>query len=168
MSTQGVVIHKRSVLKRVFKLLAKYMPMHQLRAALLRWCGYAVGKDAYIGEDLIIIDELVDRGMVTIGDRAAISPRVTLVVSSRPNWSRIAPYAPVEHGPIVVENDAWIGTSVVILPNIRIGEGAIVAANAVVIQDVQPYTLVAGCPARLIREVSVPWNKETKDSALSS
>lgn len=71
----------------------------------------------------------------------------------------------VEHGPIVVENDAWIGTSVVILPNTRIGEGAIVAANSVVSQDVKPYTLVAGYPARLIREVSVPWNRETRDPA---
>lgn len=133
------------------------MPGYQLRAALLRWCGYAVGKDAYIGEDLIIIDELDDQGIITIGDRAAVSPRVTLVVSSRPNFSRIAPYAPVEHGPIIIENDAWIGTGVIILPNTRIGEGAIVGANSVVSQDVRPYTLVAGCPARVIRKVAVPW-----------
>jgi acetyltransferase-like isoleucine patch superfamily enzyme len=155
----------RLVLKKAFKLLAKCMPAYQLRAAILRWCGYAVGKDVYIGEDLIIVDELADWGMVTIGDRAAISPRVTLVVSSRPNFSRIEPYAPVAHGPIVVEKDAWIGTSVVILPNTRIGEGAIVGANSVVIQDVKPYTLVAGCPARLIREVSVPWIEEPKNPA---
>jgi len=145
------------VLKKLFKLLVKYMPGYQLRAALLRWCGYAVGKDAYIGEDLIIIDELDDQGIITIGDRAAVSPRVTLVVSSRPNFSRIAPYAPVEHGPIIIENDAWIGTGVIILPNTRIGEGAIVGANSVVSQDVRPYTLVAGCPARVIRKVAVPW-----------
>ena len=147
----------RLVIKKVFKLLAKDMPGQQLRAAMLRWCGYAVGKDAYIGEDLIIIDELADRDVVTIGDRVAVSPRVTLVVSSRPNFSRIAPYAPVEHGPIVIENDAWIGTGVIILPNTRIGEGSIVGANSVVSQDVRSYTLVAGCPARVIRKVAVPW-----------
>ena len=43
------------------------------------------------------------------------------------------------------------------MPNTRIGEGAIVSANSVVSQDVKPYTLVAGCPARVLRKVSVPW-----------
>lgn len=150
----------RGILKKVLKLLAKYMPVYQLRAALLRLCGYAVGRDVYIGEDLIIVDEQADRRMVSIGDRVAISPRVTLVVSSRPNHSRIAPYVPVKHGPIAIEDDAWLGTGTVILPETRIGEGAVVAANSVVTRDVEPYTIVGGSPARFIREVDVPW-KET-------
>ena len=86
---------------------------------------------------------------------------MTLVVSSRPNASRIAPYVKVEHAPIVIESDAWIGTGVVILPNTRIGEGAIVSANSVVTQDVKPYTMVGGYPARMIQRVSVPWNETT-------
>jgi len=150
----------RAVIKKVLKLLVKQMPMYQLRSAMLRLCGYRIGKDVYIGEDLIIIDEPSDRGMVSIGDRVAISPRVTLVVSSRPNFSRIAPYVPVKHGPIIIENDVWLGTGVVVLPNITIGEGAVVGANSVVTRDVRPYTIVGGSPARLIREVSVPWIEE--------
>ena len=153
----------RVVTKKVLKLLSKQMPIHQLRSAMLRWCGYVVGKDVYVGEDLLIIDEPSDRGMVTIGDRVAISPRVTLVVSSRPNFSRIAPYVPVDHGSITIENDAWIGTGVVVLPNVTIGEGAVVGANSLVTKDVRPYTIVGGSPARLIREVSVPWIEETKN-----
>ena len=98
-----------------------------------------------------------------IGDRVAISPRVTLVVSSRPNFSRIAPYAPTKHGPIVIKNDAWLGTGVVILPNITIGEGAIIGANSVVTKDVEPYTIVGGIPAREIRRVLVPWNEKTEN-----
>src|SRR3972149_5029848 len=96
-----------SVKKKLLKLLVKHMPLYRLRAAMLRWSSYEVGKDVYIGEDLLIIDEPFDRGLVQIGDRVAISPRVTLVVSSRPNFSLIAPYAPIKHGPIVIENDAW-------------------------------------------------------------
>jgi acetyltransferase-like isoleucine patch superfamily enzyme len=96
----------RAIIKRMLKLLVRQMPMYQLRAAMLRWCGYALGKDVFIGEDLLIVDEPSDRGMVSIGDRVAISPRVTLVVSSRPDFSRIAPYVPVKHGPITIENDA--------------------------------------------------------------
>jgi acetyltransferase-like isoleucine patch superfamily enzyme len=152
----------RAVLKKALKLLAKHMPLYQFRAALLRLCGYTVGRDVYIGEDLIIVDEPGDRGMVSIGERVAISPRVTLVVSSRPNFSRIAPYVPVKHGPIAIEDDAWLGTGTVVLPDTRIGEGAVVAANSVVTTDVEPYTIVGGSPARFIREVDVPWiEKET-------
>jgi galactoside O-acetyltransferase len=153
----------RAVIKKVLKLLVKHMPIHQLRSAMLRWCGYGVGKDVYVGEDLIIIDEPSDRGMVHIGDRVAISPRVTLVTSSRPNFSRIAAYVPVKHEGITIENDAWLGTGVVVLPGTRIGEGAVVGANSVVTEDVAPYTIVAGSPARVIRKVSVPWIEGAED-----
>ena len=150
----------RAVVKRVLMLLVRFMPLYRLRAAMLRWCGHAVGRDVYVGEELLIIDEPSDWGLVGIGDRVAISPRVTLVVSSRPNHSRIAPYVPVKHGPIAIEADAWLGTGTVIMPDTRIGEGAVVAANSVVTVDVEPYTIVGGSPAKFIREVAVPW-KET-------
>jgi acetyltransferase-like isoleucine patch superfamily enzyme len=158
--SQGKTVDMRAIIKKMLKLLVKQMPIYQLRSAMLRRCGYAVGKDVYVGEDLIIVDEPSDWGMVRIGDRVAISPRVTLVVSSRPNFSRMGPYVPVKHGPITIENDAWLGTGVVVLPNITIGEGAVVGANSVVTKDVRSYTIVGGSPARLIREVSVPWIEE--------
>ena len=147
----------RHVKKKLYKVLAKQIPGVRLRVLLLRHCGYVIGEDVYIGEDLIIIDEPSDWGMVTIGDRAAVSPRVTFVVSSRPNRSRIAPYAPTRHGPIAIGRDAWLGTGVIILPDVAVGEGAVIAANAVVTGDVSPYSIVGGSPARMIREISVPW-----------
>ena len=153
----------RAIIKQLLKLLVRWMPTRQLRAAMLRWCGYRIGRNAVIRQDLIIIDEPSDRGKVSIGDRAGIAPRVTLVVSSRPTCSRIRPYAPTSHGPIVIGNDAWLGTGVVVLPNVTIGEGAVVGANAVVTKDVSPYTIVAGVPAKLIRELSVSW-MEGKES----
>ena len=145
-----------TIAKRLLKLLVRLMPGYRLRAEMLRWCGYRIGADVYIGEDLLIIDETSDRGLVTIGDRVAISPRVTLVVSSRPNASRIAPYAPVKHGPIAIESDAWVGTGAVVLPGVTIGAGAIVGANSVVTRDVPPHTIVWGVPARVRRELPVP------------
>jgi acetyltransferase-like isoleucine patch superfamily enzyme len=156
----------RKILKKLLKLLLKNMPNFRLRAAMLRWCGYAVGEDVYIGEDLIIVDEPNDWGLVTIGDRVAISPRVTLVVSSRPNFSRIAPYVPVKHAPIAIGHDVWLGTGVVILPGTVIGDGAVVAANSVVTRSVEPYTIVGGVPARPIRKVDVPWIKKQSDQEL--
>jgi maltose O-acetyltransferase len=150
----------KTIIKKLLKLLVKYMPIYQFRSTMLRLCGYAVGKEVYVGEDLLIIEEPSDQAMVNIGDRVAISPRVTLVISSRPNFSRIAPYVPVKHGPIILENDVWLGTGVVVLPGITIGEGAVVGANSVVTKDVKPYTIVGGSPAKLIRNVSVPWNEK--------
>lgn len=141
--------------KKALKLVAKQIPGHRLRAHALRSAGYRVGEDAYVGEDLIIIDELDDHGRVTIGDRVAIAPRVTLVVASNPNASRIREYAPVDEGPIVIEQDAWIGTGVIIMPNVTIGEGAIVGAGAVVTETVAAHTIVTGQPARPLRRIGV-------------
>ena len=55
-------------------------------------------------------------------------------------------------GDIVIGNDVWIGYEAVILPGVRIGDGAIVAARAVVTKDVEPYTIVGGVPAKPIRK----------------
>ncbi|MEV5877461.1 CatB-related O-acetyltransferase [Streptomyces sp. NPDC052101] len=54
-------------------------------------------------------------------------------------------------GDTVIGNDVWIGYQALIMPGVRIGDGAIVAAGAVVTADVEPYTMVGGNPARPIR-----------------
>jgi acetyltransferase-like isoleucine patch superfamily enzyme len=137
--------------KKMLKPLAKIMPLSTLRVALFRMCGYTIGKHVFIGEDLIISDNLPDKN-VFIGNRASIAPRVTLVTSSGPNLSRIEPYVKVVNsGKIRIENDAWIGAGAIILPNVTIGEGAVVGAGAVVIKDVPSYTVVAGVPAKKIK-----------------
>lgn len=141
------------ILKKLLKSLAKYFPGYKLRCFFLRLAGYQVGKDVYIGEELIIVDELEDSGQVVIGDRVAIAPRVTLVVSSRPNFSRIKSLVNERKGPIAIKNDAWLGTGVIILPNVCIGEGAVVAAGSVVTKDVPSYTVVIGAPAKQMREI---------------
>lgn len=55
-------------------------------------------------------------------------------------------------GDTVVGNDVWIGQNVTILPGVHIGDGAIIGLNSVVASNVEPYTIVAGNPARLIRK----------------
>jgi acetyltransferase-like isoleucine patch superfamily enzyme len=56
--------------------------------------------------------------------------------------------------PIHIERNVWIGFDACILPGVRIGEGSIVGARSVVTQDVPPFTIVAGNPARIIRELT--------------
>ena len=58
----------------------------------------------------------------------------------------------IEVGDIVIDNDVWIGYEAVIMAGVHIGNGAIIAARAVVTKDVPPYTIVGGVPARLIRK----------------
>ncbi|MFE8048555.1 DapH/DapD/GlmU-related protein [Brenneria goodwinii] len=53
--------------------------------------------------------------------------------------------------PLHIGNDVWIGTNVSVLRGISIGDGAVVGANSVVVHDVPPYAIVAGCPARVIK-----------------
>ena len=55
-------------------------------------------------------------------------------------------------GDTVIGNDVWIGQNAVILPGVRIGDGAIIGANSVVGSSVDPYTVVAGNPARVLRK----------------
>ena len=55
-------------------------------------------------------------------------------------------------GDTIVGNDVWIGQDVTVMPGIHIGDGAIIAANSVVAQDVPPYTIVGGNPCRIIRK----------------
>lgn len=56
-------------------------------------------------------------------------------------------------GPVIIEDNAWIGEKVSIMPNVTIGRGAIIAANAVVTHSVPPYAVVGGCPAKIIKQL---------------
>ncbi len=53
---------------------------------------------------------------------------------------------------VVIGNDVWIGHAVIVLPGVTVGDGAVLAAGAVVTKNVAPYTIVAGVPAQQIRE----------------
>jgi len=142
--------------KKIFKRWARNAFFPGWRVQLLRWCGFSIGRDVYIADDIIIAEELVSRGLLTIGDRVSMAPRITLVTTSHPNDSRIRAFAPAKTGPIVIEADAWLGAGVVVLPGVTIGRGAVVGANSVVTHDVPPLHVVAGQPARTLRVLTPP------------
>ena len=96
---------------------------------------------------------------VQIGNFVMIAPDVAFIGRTHRADSVDRPM--VEQGeirfpPAVVEDDVWIGQRVLILPGLRIGQGAIVGAGAVVTKDVPPYAVVAGVPARIIK-----WRKQS-------
>lgn len=142
--------------KKILKRWARNAFFPAWRVQLLRWCGFKIGKDVYIADDIIVVETLEDRDNLFIGDRVSMAPRVTLVTSSDPNDSRIRPFAPVERAPIVIEDDAWLGTGAIVMPGVRIGRGAIVGAQSVVTRDVPPLHIVVGQPAKTIRVLTPP------------
>lgn len=71
---------------------------------------------------------------------------------------------PLDRGDLVVGNDVWIGTGAMILPGVRIGNGAVVAAGAVVTRDTPAYAIVAGNPARVVRHRFDPTTVRTLEA----
>lgn len=96
---------------------------------------------------------------ITIGDNCLTGKGVTITDNSHGEISRdLLDMAPnmrkvVSKGPVVIGNNVWIGEKATILPNVSIGDGAIVAANAVVNKDVPPYCVVAGIPAIIVKDL---------------
>ena len=95
--------------------------------------------------------ELVARGGITIEHDTNISSHVIMITGSHdiddPDFT-------ADFKPIHIGHHCWIGTGAMILQGVTIGDGAVVAAGAVVTKDVPPYTVVGGVPAKVIRERS--------------
>ncbi len=92
------------------------------------------------------------KGEIIIGKNVLIGPNVVLRSNNHIYSDISKPIAQqgIKSGKINIENDVWIGSNVVILPNTLIGKGSIVAAGAVVTSDVESYTIVGGIPAKEI------------------
>jgi len=134
--------------------LAKSFPLNYLRVKALRWCGFSIGKQVYIGPELIITSEgEKNNGMIEIGDRVAFGPRVTLVLASNANWSKLNYKIEPVLSFIKIGNDSWLGAGVIVLPGITIGESTIIGAGSVVTKDVPANSIYAGVPARFIKKI---------------
>jgi acetyltransferase-like isoleucine patch superfamily enzyme len=151
------------VLSRQQITLAEHAVVHGALRAATPAARITVGRYSYIGPETRIVAEAA----VAIGDYVLIANDVVILDSDMHayDWqerrreaeaiARQEPYSreAVAAAPVVIEDDAWIGAKATILKGVRIGRGAIVAAGAVVTSDVAPFTLVAGVPARPLREL---------------
>ena len=110
-----------------------------------------VGEDSLIGEYSVIRGQ----GGVSIGDRVFTSPFSQIIavnhIFNDPNVSFVDQGITAEG--IVIEDDVWIGASAVITDGVTVGKGSVVAAGSVVTKDVPPHSVVAGVPARVIKEI---------------
>ncbi len=93
------------------------------------------------------------RKRVTIGDGCYLGPHCTVIDNDE---HTVEPerrlHRPASH-PVVLERNVWLATRVIVLGGVTIGEGSVVGAGSVVSADVPPRTLVAGMPAKVIRDI---------------
>lgn len=98
-----------------------------------------------------------------IGNYVSIAENVTFILGGNHNTDTFTTYPlkakvlkekkeSTSKGKIVVKDDVWIGTDALILSGVTIGQGAIVAAGSVITKDVEPYCIVGGNPAKIIRK----------------
>ena len=93
-------------------------------------------------------------GTVTIGNNVMMGPDVVIYTSGH-RFDRMdipmMEQGSTEEEPVVIGNDVWIGRRVMIMPGVKIGNGAVIAAGAVVTKDVPDYAIVGGVPAKIIK-----------------
>lgn len=162
--------------KALYNLLGKHMPFSdskynfgskKVRAfcgkLLLNHCGKNVNiekgaqfsTDVSLGDNSGIGINATISGGVTIGNDVMMGPECLIYTANHGMARRDVPMWKQEFSerkPVVIGNDVWIGGRVIILPNVHIGDGAVIGAGSVVTKDVPPYAIVAGNPAKIIKE----------------
>lgn len=155
LNIQKIKLNLAKGIRKMLHVIAGHVPSNSIRVKMFKFLGASVGEHVYIGYDLIVTNSgnaTID--LLTIENNVAISPRVTLLLNVDPNPSPLHKIYPAKYLPIHLQKGAWIGACSIILPGITIGEFSIVAAGAVVVKDVLPYTVVAGVPAKVIKYIS--------------
>lgn len=114
----------------------------------------AVG-DVIIGDHTRIGLHNTIIGPVTIGSHVNLAQGITVTALNHnfEDSDRRIDEQGVSTNPVTIEDDIWIGANAVILPGITIGQHSVVAAGAVVTKDVPPHSLVAGVPAKIIKQI---------------
>jgi len=123
-------------------------------------CNYLYGNEGeiIIGDNLSLNSNVLigsSGGKIHIGNNVLVGPNVVFRAADHGlSKATLINKQPHQGGIIIVEDDVWIGANAVILKNVRLGRGSVVAAGAVVTKDTAPYTIVGGVPAKRISERS--------------
>jgi serine acetyltransferase len=133
----------RGLANRILQHFARTMPGAQsLRVALHRARGVEIGKNVWIGYDVIL--DTSRPHLITLEDDSTLSMRVTVVAHFRGSQG------------VKIEQGAFVGPGAIILPNVVVGRGAVVTAGSVVTRSVPPMIIVQGNPAVPIARCGIP------------
>ena len=156
------------------KALAQF-PSQWFRKVVLRLLGAQIDRSAvlYGGFEIRSPRKLKIGANSVIGHRAVLDARGGLTIGEKVNFSSEVMVWTAQHDyrsptfdtdfePVVIGDYVWLGPRCILLPGVTIGEGAVVAAGAVVSKNVEPYTVVGGVPAQKIADRP---NKLTYDPA---
>lgn len=113
-------------------------------------CNVHVGDHFYANFNLVIVDD-VD---VYIGNYVMFAPNVTISVTGHPVHPELRPYGDQFSAPVHIGDRVWVGSNVVILPGVTIGENSVIGAGSVVTKDIPPNVVAAGSPCRVMRPIT--------------
>jgi acetyltransferase-like isoleucine patch superfamily enzyme len=126
----------------------------RVRPWLQRLRGVVIGKNVFISQ-FVYIDE-IHPSDVSIGDNCIIGLRTSII-----SHFYSGPRRPVSNGKVVIEKDVFIGPHSVILPNVTIGEGAVIRAGTVVSRNVPPHTFWGPPAAEALGVANIPLTPDT-------
>ncbi|WP_438727190.1 CatB-related O-acetyltransferase [Parasphingorhabdus sp. DH2-15] len=144
------------------RIKRKISPARSVRLLQLAYPKEDIGTHSYGGVNIV---RFGDDTSFTIGKYCSFAANVILILGGghRTDWVTTYPFSdidldfahikghPASKGDIIIGNDVWAGRDAMILSGVKIGNGAVIAARAVVTKDVPPYAVVAGQPARIIK-----------------
>ena len=106
-----------------------------------------LGKNVYVNFNATFVDD----ANIYIGDGTLLAPNVTIITAMHPISLKLRTEGYGYNKPVYIGKNVWIGEYCRICKGVTIGDGSIVAANAVVTKDVPPNSIVAGNPARIVK-----------------
>ena len=141
---------------KLLRWLGAHHPDNKTRRSFFERTNIKIGEGTVINSNFIVSDDY--EPLLIIGSNVAISPNVTVVCASAPNNSALANNEYVKQNlvckkPVIIEDNAWVGANSIILPGVVLGKGCIIGAGSVVTRSVEPDSIVAGNPAKLIRRL---------------
>ena len=158
------------------KLIMSPLPMYtcgRARSQVMRWAGFRIGSGTMIWSPpiltggkyynrkltfgtncLVSLNSFFDLAApVTIGNYVGFSPEVMVLTGTHQigvSGNRVGQLKP---RPVIIEDGVWLGARSILLPGVTVGRGSVVGAGAVVTKDVPANVIVAGVPAKVIREI---------------
>lgn len=129
-----------------------FTPVKSWRTVMHRWRGVNIGKGVYIGHEVIFDRVFTDH--ITIGDHSSIGDRAIITAHANiPSDTKLKRLYPRSIKHTTIGKGVWIMPNVTIIPGVTVGDESVVATGAVVTKDVPPRVLVAGVPAKVVKNL---------------